>query len=206
MIKRLGIVVISLIIWGWKSCYPLELQFTSSTALTLSADIISEQDRVYSIQTSLEVVEQLFHFQSRTEDSDFENKTYSTKFPLVTIACSIQSRSEARFQPLKVVDNFDISSDVISTWGDGDGVKVYSRELIQDIKRSGNKSMKVYFKKTDSSLDWSFFAFQPQQDGENNDFSKHSKLVVWLHIPETLEEGVPLELMVKLEDKNGRGF
>ena len=107
---------------------------------------------------------------------------------------------------VKLMDGFEFSSDAISTWWDIDGAKVYKRELVQDIKRSGNKSMKVYFKKTDPNLSWSFFAFQPQQDGKNNDFSKYSKLVFWLYVPETLEEGVPLELMVKLEDKNGKGY
>ncbi len=208
--KRLRVsVILSIIafsIWGWKNCYSLELRFASLTAPSLSADKISGQDRTYPIQTSLKEPGQLFYIQGGTEDSEFENKNSSAELPPVTIAYSSQSQPEAGFHPLKVVDNFDISSDAISTWWDGDGTKIYKRELVQDIKRSGDKSMKVYFKKTDPNLSWSFFAFQPQQDGKNNDFSKYSKLVFWLYVPETLEEGVPLELMVKLEDKNGKGY
>jgi hypothetical protein len=107
---------------------------------------------------------------------------------------------EARFYPIKLVDDFDDTTDVVYSWWDGDGTKVYKREWDGSTKRSGKYSMKINYRKASSRYKFSFFAFQPNQDGVDNDFSKYEKLIFFLKTEK------PLELIVKIQDKKSKTY
>jgi RHS repeat-associated protein len=101
----------------------------------------------------------------------------------------------------KLMDNFDIPSASISTWWDIDGRKVYQREIDQEFMHSGVASMRINYRKASSRYKFSFFAFQPNQDGVDNDFSRYEALSFWIYSEEDME------LIVKLEDsRKKKGF
>jgi hypothetical protein len=106
----------------------------------------------------------------------------------------------ARFYPIKLVDDFDDTTAVVYSWWDGDGTKVYQREWDDTTRRSGIYSMKINYRKASSRYKFSFFAFQPNQDGIDNDFSRYEKLIFFLKTEK------PLELIVKIQDRKKRSY
>lgn len=123
----------------------------------------------------------------------------------ISYATHLIQETRQAFYPIKVLDSFEISLGTIATWWDIDGTKVYRREFVKGVAHLGSHSMLVKFRKGERKYAWSFFAFQPTQDGINNDFSKYDKLIFWIYVPKTYK-GRPLELLVKFEDKKGRGW
>ncbi len=117
----------------------------------------------------------------------------------------LNKQDAPQLPPIQIVDNFDYPSEFISTWWDIDGMKVYKRELTEEIAHSGTTSMEVKFRKGDRRYAWSFFAFQPKQDGIHNDFSEYDKLIFWIKVDKTYKNE-PLRLKVKLEDKQHNGY
>jgi hypothetical protein len=60
--------------------------------------------------------------------------------------------------------------------------------------------MKIDYRKGSSKYKFSFFAFQPNQNGVDNNFSKYEKLIFFLKTEK------PLELLVKIQDKKGKTY
>lgn len=98
----------------------------------------------------------------------------------------------------KVMDNFDEVevSRAIDTWWDSDGIDVYYRRVVEDKYHTGGHSMRINYRKT-PGYEWSFFAFKPQQNDKDNDFSDYHQLIFWIYPHQETT------ILLKLEDDDG---
>ncbi|MBI4398402.1 MAG: RHS repeat protein, partial [Candidatus Omnitrophica bacterium] len=96
--------------------------------------------------------------------------------------------------PTHLVDDFDGNSSSIQTYWDWDATTVYRREVTEEKAYDGTHSMKVEYTKL-PGYSYSFFAFNPKQDGQSNNFTAFGSLR--FQINKNFDS--PMSLMVKLE-------
>lgn len=94
----------------------------------------------------------------------------------------------------KLMDDFEGNGFPVSTYWDSDGSTIYQRVISQEKAYDGTHSMKVIFQKK-AGFPYSFFAFNPQPNGIDNNFSEFGSLRFQLN----KGSSAPMVLMMKLE-------